>query len=558
MKKIYLYIKYYFLTFLNIIKIKGKLKNYPDWGKLLRSKFEKKEFKDKKKILIATSTGGHKIALTTEMIFGFSLDLKGADVEFLLCDQSLSACSQCTHAQYESEDEFNIIKAKKNCSSCWSIGNAYMKRSKFKINKFSDFIEQKDFDRIDKILDETEISKIKNFKIDNISVGEHAYSGVLRYFARGQIPNTINSKKIYVEYFKSALITYFMSVKLFSKKKYDKILLNHGIYTPQGIICDVANKFNVKVVTWYTSYRKKTVTLSHKGTYHKTLLNDEYTDWENIKLDKNKLLKLDQYLSSRRHGGNDWIYFQGKNQNFDIENYLKENKINTKRKIVSIFTNVIWDAQLYYEQNIFNDIIEWCNETINFLKDKDVTVLLRIHPAELSGSLPSNQKIYNEIMNRFQKLPTNINIIQPDNTLNSYSIIDKSSLCIVYASTIANEIAAMGKPLIIGGEAYIKNKGITYDPKSKKEYFQFIDELLKKPEIDETIKIRAKKYAYYFYFQRMIPIDLIDITEGKISDFMIDFKKVKKMIKGDYFDKGLDIICDGILNGKEFIYIDEK
>ena len=154
---------------------------------------------------------------------------------------------------------------------------------------------------------------------------------------------------------------------------------------------------------------------------------------------------------------NDWIYFQEKNQYFDIENYLKENKINTKRKIVSIFTNVIWDAQLYYEQNIFNDIIEWCNETINFLKDKDVTVLLRIHPAELSGSLPSNQKIYNEIVNRFNNLPANIKIIQPDDTLNSYSIIDKSSLCIVYASTIANEITAMGKPLI-GGEAYIKNK----------------------------------------------------------------------------------------------------
>ena len=167
--------------------------------------------------------------------------------------------------------------------------------------------------------------------------------------------------------------------------------------------------------------------------------------------------------------------------------------------------------------------------------------LLRIHPAELSGSLPSNQKIYNEIMNRFKKLPTNINIIQPDNTLNSYSIIDKSSLCIVYASTIANEIAAMGKPLIIGGEAYIKNKGITYDPKSKKEYFQFIDELLKKPEIDETIS-KSKKICLLFLFSKNIPIDLIDITEGKISDFMIDFKKVKKMIKGDYFDKGLDIM----------------
>ena len=192
------------------------------------------------------------------------------------------------------------------------------------------------------------------------------------------------------------------------------------------------------------------------------------------------------------------------------------------------------------------------------MKDKDVTVLLRIHPAELSGSLPTNQKIYEEIINRFKKLPTNIYIIQPDDTLNSYSIIDKSSLCIVYASTIANEIAAMGKPIVVGGEAYIKNKGISYDPKTKKEYFQFIDELLEKPEIDETIKLRAKKYAYYFYFQRMIPIDLIEITESKNSVFMIDLKKVNKMIKGEYFDKGLEIICDGILFEKEFIYTDEK
>ena len=42
MKKIYFNIKYYFLTFLNTIKIKRKLKNFPDWGKLLRSKFEKR------------------------------------------------------------------------------------------------------------------------------------------------------------------------------------------------------------------------------------------------------------------------------------------------------------------------------------------------------------------------------------------------------------------------------------------------------------------------------------------------------------------------------------
>ena len=174
---------------------------------------------------------------------------------------------------------------------------------------------------------------------DSTPIGEHAYSGALRYFARGVLPNTESSNKIYYEYFKSALITYFMAVNLFKTKHYNKIVLNHGIYTPQGIICDVAKKFNIKVVTWYTSYRSKTVTLSHKGTYHKTLLNDDYKKWENMNLDSNKLKKIEEYLNSRQSGKDDWIYFQSKNQNFEIEKYLKKNDINTKNKICLLYTS---------------------------------------------------------------------------------------------------------------------------------------------------------------------------------------------------------------------------
>ena len=247
-------------------------------------------------------------------------------------------------------------------------------------------------------------------------------------------------------------------------------------------------------------------------------------------------------------------YFQSKNQNFEIEKYLKKNDINTKNKIVSIFTNVVWDAQLYYEQNIFNNIVEWCNETINFLKNKNVTVLVRIHPAEISGSLPSNQKMFDEIIKKFKVIPKNVHIIHPEDSINTYSVISKSSLCIVYASTIANEIAAMGKPLIIGGEAYIKNKGISYDPKSKEEYFSLIYKLIKNPISNNDINLRAKKYAYYFYFERMIPIDLIDIPKNKHQNFTINIDKANKMLNGEYFDKGLSTICDGILNDKEFVY----
>ena len=117
-----------------------------------------------------------------------------------------------------------------------------------------------------------------------------------------------------------------------------------------------------------------------------------------------------------------------------------------------------------------------------------------------------------------KKLPSNVHIIHPEDSINSYSIIDKSSLCLVYASNIATEISALGKPLIVGGEAYIKNKGIVTDPSSKIEYFELIEKLLNKPIIDKNKILRAKKYAYYFYFQRMITIDLLDKIELLLTD----------------------------------------
>ena len=52
----------------------------------------------------------------------------------------------------------------------------------------------------------------------------------------------------------------------------------------------------------------------------------------------------------------------------------------------------------------------------------------------------------------------------------------------------------------------------------------------------------------------MIPIDLIDISEDNKKNFTINTEKAKKMASGHYFDKGLNTICEGILNNKDFVY----
>lgn len=532
---------------------KKLLKNYPDWSNILKDiDFNNLRNQHPKKILIATSTGGHRHAISAETLFGLSLKSRGMKVDFLLCDKALPACSENTYMDYDNKKEFLKYGSSIKCSTCWNAGKNTLKQAGFNTLKFSDFISNDELKIIRDIEKKTKHTEIRHFKLNDISIGEHAYAGALRYNARGELELSEDDQMILKKYFFSALKTYFISKNLFDEKKYDILLLNHGIYVPQGIISEVAKKQGLNVSTWFTAYKNKSFLFSHKETYHKSLLKEPNEEWENLSLNQQEQEKLDNYISSRKLGTNDWVYFHNKKPefNFNLNNHVK----TRENKFVSLFTNVVWDAQLFFDQNIFDNMIQWIIETINYFIKINKILVIRAHPAEISGTLPSQQKVYDEIIKYYGKLPNNIVFIGPEDPLSSYSIIEKSEFCIVYGSTIGTEIAAMGKNVLVGGEAWIKNKNISYDPKTKKEYFKFLSELLIDPKMNYEACNRARKYAYHFFFRRMIPVELIGVDKEKHNDFIITRKSIEKILPGNNSDKGIETICESIINNKSFIY----
>ena len=61
----------------------------------------------------------------------------------------------------------------------------------------------------------------------------------------------------------------------------------------------------------------------------------------------------------------------------------------------------------------------------------------------------------------------------------------------------------------------------------------------------------VKKYAYHFFFRRMIPVELLEPTNG-MEIFKSTVEKIEDLLPGN--SKGLDLICEGILNQKPFIF----
>ena len=182
-------------------------------------------------------------------------------------------------------------------------------------------------------------------------------------------------------------------------------------------------------------------------------------------------------------------------------------------------------------------------------------MVIRVHPAEIRGTLPSRQKVVDEINKNFPTLPKNIIIIPPENNVSTYSVMYKCNGVIIYGTKTGVELTSVGIPVIVAGEAWVRNKGITIDAKSSKNYFSILDTLPFKNRLNKSQIMRAQKYAFHFFFRRMVPIACVNEVQGW-PPYKVTLNNFNEIKPGK--DVGLDVICEGILKGKEFIYPAEK
>jgi len=273
------------------------------------------------------------------------------------------------------------------------------------------------------------------------------------------------------------------------------------------------------------------------------MYNEPTEIWEKQNWDATREQELMRYINGKDKY---WLFISEDKNKIPFQEYVKLKKIDLNKPIIGMLTNVIWDAQVFYEARVFEDMITWINKTINyFSKRTDLQLLIRVHPAE---AMPMNrQPVVAEIKKAFENLPPNVFIIDAEDTVSTFEAIDHCNAAIIYATTAGIELAAKGKPVIVAGEAWIKNKNISYDPTSEIEYFQLLDKLPFISMLSEEKIIRAKKYAYYFYFNRMIHLSCLSKEDDSFR-----LNSLEDLLPG--VDPGLDVICKSILKKLPFLY----
>jgi hypothetical protein len=537
---------------------------YPNWQQILGNDWEEwqqvlQKAQGGPQVLLATSTGGHLPVATLESLLAVALTLRGAEVHILLCDEALPACQECVISNYpDQEQQEHLVKfgpSRSHCHDCFAHAFAMYRSLGLQVHTYSDYLIEADKIAAQHLSASLPLADIPAFQTDGLAVGEHAFAGALRFFARGSLDEEHFAEPILRRYLQAAILTTSITRRILQKYDFISAVFHHGIYVPQGLIGEVARHTEVNIVNWSVAYKKKCFIFSHDDTYHHTLMTEPVSLWEHISWNQELETQLMDYLKSRWHGTNDWIWFHERPQ-FDLTEIAKELSVDFSKPCVGLLTNVFWDAQLHYPANAFPNMLEWIWQTIDYFSNRpDLQLLIRVHPAEIRGTIPSRQLVVDEIKKKFPELPSNVFIIPPDCNISTYSVMLQCNAVIIYGTKTGVELSSMGIPIIVAGEAWIRNKGITRDAASQQEYFAMLDELPLSTGLDETTLTRARQYAYHFFFRRMIPLNVL--RENKDwPPYAVPPLRLNELRPEQ--DIGLDTICAGILHKTDFVFPAEK
>ena len=531
---------------------------YPDWTALVDGSESWKKLKSEasgQNVLFDTSIGGSYLSVNIESALGAALTLRGAKCSYLLCDGTVSACFRTNLAWYPNAEKFlNGGPQKDLCKNCRAPAQRAYATLGLPVWEYSEFLNEEDRESCRDLAKKASIAGAGDLNYRGISIGEHALSSTYRFFFSGDLTDESKAEDVYQRYVESCALAALVAERIIEIQKIDVVVSLHGLYMASGVVGEVARKMGVRFVAWNMAYRKNCFIFSHHDTYHHTLLEEPVSDWQGIDFGNAEEEVLMSYLRSRWHGSEDWIK-NHESPEFDLDG-LRELGVDTDKPMIGLLTNVLWDAQLFYASNAFPSMLDWLEYTISYFKERpDLQLIIRVHPAEVHGRNPARQTVMGYLSSRGKELPSNVFVVAANNPLSTYLLAEQCDSMLIYGTKTGVELTSMGIPTVVAGEAWIRGKGLTQDATSADQYKGILDQLPVGSRMQDEVVHRARKYAYHFFYRRMIPLDFVRPAKNG-RGVELAFESMDDLRPGK--SKQLDLVLSGILEGSPFIYRAEE
>lgn len=382
----------------------------------------------------------------------------------------------------------------------------------------------------------------------NMPVGQMALSTYCRYHATGLIDPSQEALKSFANKWIQGICQAFdFAGKLYVKEGITTAVFSETFIEEYGGFYYAALQHSLDVVKTSGTVRDNAIliqrrTRENQRLHHAALSDSAWlevsriTDYERVRRE------VDRNFSDRY--GQKWFRSRRNHRDTMIVS-RKEGRVllgvPEERKIVAVFSHILYDALFHYGEELFQDYATWLIETVKLaIENPRVDWYIKLHPSNMwrgeFQTLLDGKYQEEEVISRYVgSLPAHVKLVYADTRISPYGWYQIADYGISVRGTAGLEMACFGKPVITAGTGRYEGKGFTVDPHSIEEYRNILRSLPSLPSLTTDQTRLAVRYAHGLF--NMKPF----VLSGLEPKVRFGQKQVLESDDITYLPKRLDI-----------------
>jgi hypothetical protein len=378
--------------------------------------------------------------------------VRGAEVEYLLCDGLLPECDQHWDSKTSTGRPHDL------CQRCKGAAKTSLDSLGFSYRWLGDFVSQAEKAAASTWAQQVPQTELLQASYQGLALGEWVSSSVISYFR--QYPPDMSNEHVvgvYRGFLLSGAIVATAIKNYLEANPIDSAILFNGRQSITRVAMEMFHQHGIRVLT----HERPEYTRGHlnvRPNAHCMNLQpfrNLWSTWSQVPLDRESLDSTLKWLIQRRYGANlAWLSF---NKSFARGSSLRTRmNLSRSKHLWALFTSStdevagdpLWQGPYESQAEWVRDVVQWVA-----LRD-DVELIIKVHPNlggnRYIGRAVGELRIYEEMMG---SLPANVRMVLPADSVNAYSLAEEADVGLTFGSTIGLEMAMLGKPVLLASRA---------------------------------------------------------------------------------------------------------
>jgi hypothetical protein len=486
--------------------------------------------------------GGMPLLLHVEASIAAAMKVRGYNVHAIICNSPYRGCAIRTV-----QEGVPISKWRDVCPTCIRKTTAVLETMGIPYSYNGDFLTDAEREELWQRTADVTWDTLDTLEWEGLNVGKNVRSSITRYLQGAALTG---HEAIIHEYAYSGLIAACAAARAMERFKPWRVFMSHGTYIDWGPALHTAFDRGIPVTGWKASYLSWHFYLRHvedpARIDFKKLSRRCWSEIKSKPLTPEENARLDKFLVDRYHNKISFDMKQLKTYRKDVSD-LKAKYAPSGKPIWAVLAHINWDSVSDYAPMAYPSFDDWMVDTIKHaIQVPDVQWLIKIHPIEAWDNPASG--VQRLIEREFPSLPDHVRVIPAEEDVSPANMFELIDGGVTVYGTAGLELALMGKPVILGGEAHYGGLGFTHEGQTPIRYRELLHRAAQLGPLTEEQREDVRKYAYSHFIQRQVPLEIVH--DPRTEWWGLQYEKRDLLLPGN--DPFIQFVCDRLVDGRDF------